>query len=125
MRQLKSNKGITMTVLVLMVIIMLILAGTVINLIVGDTGVIETAGDAKSQAETTSYKEELKVIEVQTMTKTINKGLSNSEYLSTFKDSVDKDNVFNNDEKQSKTTMKNQTTLRIETRRRLHLLCNK
>ena len=63
----KDQKGITLLVLVITIIILLILAGITINAITGDNGIIGNAGRAKEEAEIANEKEILEKATVQAM----------------------------------------------------------
>ena len=64
---IKAQKGITLLVLVITIIILLILAGITIDAITGENGIIGNAGRAKEEAEITNEKEILEKATVQTM----------------------------------------------------------
>ena len=64
---IKAQKGITLLVLVITIIILLILAGITINAITGENGIIENAGKAKEEAEIANEKDILEKATVQTM----------------------------------------------------------
>ena len=63
----KNNKGITLLVLVITIIILLILAGITISSITGDNGIIRNAGQAKEQTEIANEKEIVEKATVQAM----------------------------------------------------------
>ena len=63
----KSQRGITLLVLVITIIILLILAGITINAITGDNGIIGNAGKAKEEAEIANEKEIVEKATVQAM----------------------------------------------------------
>lgn len=65
-RQSKENKGITLTVLVITIIILLILAGVSINLMI-NSGIIKKAQDAVKKWEIASLEEELElaIVDIQ------------------------------------------------------------
>ncbi len=65
--QMKTQKGITLLVLVITIIILLILAGITINAITGENGIIGNAGKAKEEAEIANEKEILEKATVQAM----------------------------------------------------------
>lgn len=56
----KNNKGVTLVVLLVTIIVMLILAGVSVNMALNnDTGVVKQANDAKSQANRAEIIEEI------------------------------------------------------------------
>lgn len=55
----KENKGITLIALVVTTVVLILLAGTSINFVLGDNGIITKAQQAKMQTEFSKYKEEL------------------------------------------------------------------
>ena len=63
----KSQRGITLLVLVITIIILLILAGITISAITGDNGIIGNAGKAKEEAEIANEKEIVEKATVQAM----------------------------------------------------------
>ena len=63
----KNDKGITLLVLVITIIVLLILAGITISAITGDNGIIGNAGKAKEEAEIANEKEIVKKATVQAM----------------------------------------------------------
>ncbi len=65
--KIKSQKGITLLVLVITIIILLILAGITISAITGENGIIGNAGKAKKEAEIANEKEILEKATVQAM----------------------------------------------------------
>ena len=58
-KQLKTNKGITLVALVVTIIVLIILAGISINLILGDNGIITKAQEAKKAQEIAEIKEDI------------------------------------------------------------------
>ena len=64
---LKNQKGITLLVLVVTIIILLILAGITIGTLTGDNGIIQKAGKAKEETEIANEKEILEKAVVQAM----------------------------------------------------------
>ena len=66
-KELKENKGITLLVLVITIIILLILAGITINAITGDNGIIGNAGQAKEETEIANEREIVEKATVQAM----------------------------------------------------------
>ena len=58
-KQLKTNKGITLVALVVTIIVLIILAGISINLILGDNGIITKAQEAKKAQEMAEIKEDI------------------------------------------------------------------
>ena len=65
--KVKTEKGITILVLVITIIVLLILAGITISAITGDNGIIQNAGKAKEEAEIANEKEVLEKATVQAM----------------------------------------------------------
>ena len=63
----KQERGITLLILVITIIILLILAGITINVIIGDNGIIGNAGQAKEKAEIANEKEIVEKATVQAM----------------------------------------------------------
>ena len=63
----KNDKGITLLVLVITIIVLLILAGITISAITGDNGIIGNAGKAKEEAEIANEKEIVEKATVQAM----------------------------------------------------------
>ena len=60
-QKLKESKGITLIALVITIIVLLILAGVTIATLTGDNGILEKAGDAKTQTEQAKEDENLKI----------------------------------------------------------------
>ena len=65
--KLKNQKGSTLLVLVVTIIILLILAGITIGILTGDNGIIQNAGKAKEETEIANEKEILEKATVQAM----------------------------------------------------------
>ena len=65
--QEKNQKGITLLVLIITIILLLILAGVTINAITGDNGIIGNAGQAKEETEIANEKEIVEKATVQAM----------------------------------------------------------
>ena len=63
----KNNKGITLLVLVITIIILLILAGITIATVISDNGIIQNANDAKEQTEIAEEKEIVDRATIQAM----------------------------------------------------------
>ena len=68
-----NQKGVTIIVLIVMIIVLLILAGITMSAIIGDNGIINRTIQAKLESDSTSYSEELDVLEVKTKTEQISK----------------------------------------------------
>ena len=68
-KKVKTEKGITILVLVITIIVLLILAGITISAITGDNGLIQNAGKAKESAEIDSEKEAVETATVEAMGK--------------------------------------------------------
>ncbi len=67
MQKIRKEKGITLLVLVITIIILLILAGITISAITGDNGIIGNAGQAKEETEIANEKEIIEKATVQAM----------------------------------------------------------
>ena len=67
MQKIRKEKGITLLVLVITIIILLILAGITISAITGDNGIIGNAGQAKEETEISNEKEIVEKATVQAM----------------------------------------------------------
>ncbi len=67
MQKIRKEKGITLLVLVITIIILLILAGITINAITGDNGIIGNAGQAKEETEIANEKEIVEKATIQAM----------------------------------------------------------
>ena len=65
--KMKNQKGITLLVLVITIIVLLILAGITISAITGDNGIIGNAGQAKEETEIANEKEIVEKATVQAM----------------------------------------------------------
>ena len=65
--KVKTEKGITILVLVITIIVLLILAGITISAITGDNGIIKNAGKANEEAEIANEKEILEKATIQSM----------------------------------------------------------
>ena len=65
--KIQSQRGVTLLVLVVTIIILLILAGITIGAITGENGIIGNAGKAKEEAEIANEKEILEKATVQAM----------------------------------------------------------
>ena len=68
-KEIKGNKGITLMVLVITIIILLILAGITIGAITGENGIIKNAGQSKKQTEIANEKEIVEKATVEAMGK--------------------------------------------------------
>ena len=68
-KKVKTEKGITILILVITIIVLLILAGITISAITGDNGLIQNAGKAKESAEIDSEKEAVETATVEAMGK--------------------------------------------------------
>lgn len=68
-QRIKTEKGITILVLVITIIVLLILAGITINAITGNNGLIQNAGNAKESAEIDSEREAVETATVEAMGK--------------------------------------------------------
>ena len=68
-KEIKENKGITLMVLVITIIILLILAGITIGAITGENGIIKNAGQSKEQTEIANEKEIVEKATVEAMGK--------------------------------------------------------
>ena len=58
--RIEKQKGITLMVLVITIIVLLILAGVTISAITGDNGIIGNAGQAKEETEIANEREIVK-----------------------------------------------------------------
>lgn len=65
--QQNKEKGITLIVLVVTIIVLLILAGVTITALIGENGILNRAADAKTQSDISQTKEQIK-LELTTMT---------------------------------------------------------
>ena len=65
--KIKAQKGITLLVLVVTIIVLLILAGITISAITGNNGIIKNAGQAKEETEIANEKEIVEKATVQAM----------------------------------------------------------
>ena len=65
--EIKNQKGITLLVLVITIIILLILAGITISAITGENGIIRNAGKAKEEVEIDNEREIVEKATVQAM----------------------------------------------------------
>ena len=68
-KEMKEDKGITLLVLVITIIILLILAGITIGALTGESGIIKNAGQSKEQTEIANEKEILEKATVEAMGK--------------------------------------------------------
>ena len=68
-KEIKENKGITLIVLVITIIVLLILAGITIGAITGENGIIKNAEQSKEQKEIANEKEILEKATVEAMRK--------------------------------------------------------
>ena len=68
-KEMKEDKGITLLVLVITIIILLILAGITIGTLTGENGIIKNAGQSKEQTEIANEKEILEKATVEAMGK--------------------------------------------------------
>ncbi len=66
-KRLKQEKGITLIALIITIIVMLILAGVVLNLTIGERGIFNTAKKSGEEYEKAQLKEELelKILDIQ------------------------------------------------------------
>ena len=108
----KRDRGVTIVVLILAIILLIILVGISMSAIVGDNNILETAYEAKMDVEIATYEEELDIIGVYCSSEQINNGLSASEYINLFEEDVELDSVFEN------ATLERETAvlLRIQTK---------
>ncbi|MCI8384612.1 MAG: hypothetical protein HFJ33_07145 [Clostridia bacterium] len=60
----KTNKGITLIVLVITIIILLILAGVSISILTGESGILQKASKTKQETRKAEYEETLKIMQV-------------------------------------------------------------
>ena len=91
-----QNKGITLIALVVTIIVLLILAGISINMLTGQNGILNRAGEAKEKTETANKDEQRKLAQAEALMnteKTTYKGLTLPEGFAPTKiegeDSVD------------------------------------
>ena len=63
-----SNSAITVIALIITIIVLLILAGVILNMVMGENGIFGKANNAKNKTEVAQYEEELRmcVLELQT-----------------------------------------------------------
>jgi len=59
---MKKNKGITLIALVTTIVVLIILAGVVLNLILGENGIFNKAEEAKRRENETSAREKIEVV---------------------------------------------------------------
>ena len=64
--KIREQKGITLGVLALTIVIIIILATVTINLVFGDNGLINQAQTAKEMAEVSSIKEKMEMVKADT-----------------------------------------------------------
>ena len=65
MKKLKNKKGITLIALVVTIVVLLILAGTAIAMLTGDSGIMTNAQKAKMSTELAGYKEEVELYKAE------------------------------------------------------------
>ena len=65
--KIQSQRGVTLLVLVVTIIILLILTGITIGAVTGDNGIIQNGGKAKEEAEIANEKEIVEKATVQAM----------------------------------------------------------
>lgn len=77
----KTNKGITLVALVVTIIVLLILAGIVISLFIGNNGIFDRAKEAEEESKKASLKEELEfeILDVQVEKTTIGENATKKE----------------------------------------------
>ena len=68
-KMLKQKSGITLVALVITIIVLLILASVTINMITGDNAILQSAIQAKEQAEIDNEKEQLEIAVTKAMGK--------------------------------------------------------
>ena len=68
LNKVREEKGITLVVLIITIIVLLILAGVTLNMVMGENGLFGKANNAKNKTEVPQYEEELRmcVLELQT-----------------------------------------------------------
>ncbi len=81
-KNLRSEKAVTLTALVVTIIVLIILAAVSVLGVFGENGIFKSAITAKKDTEVAAYTEELKAIEVQTRTQQMKSG-SDFVYLET------------------------------------------
>lgn len=69
MRYLRKNKGITLIALVITIIMLLILAGTTINMLSGENGILKKASEAKEKSESSQRVEEERLANLEELIK--------------------------------------------------------
>ena len=105
-----SQRGITLMVLVVTIIVLLILAGITLSMITGDNGIIKQAKSAKQQTEIQGYKEELELIGIKV--EKVSKGLNDKEYMDKYEEEIKKDEAF----KEAEVTRKDDETIEVVTK---------
>ena len=64
----KMSKGITLIALVVTIIVLLILAGISVQMLTGDNGILNRAGDAKEESDEATIKEKVKLAYLEALT---------------------------------------------------------
>ena len=93
----KSENGVTITAMIVAVILLIILTAVSITAVrSSERDVFETAYDAKTGMEVSTYQEELDIIDVQCASEQLSNGLSAAEYITLFKEAMAEDSIFDN-----------------------------
>ena len=95
MKKLKNKKGITLIALVVTIVVLLILAGTAIAMLTGDSGIMTNAQKAKMSTELAGYKEEVELYKAE-------KYMENIEFEETSL-TAGKENLFYNTQESGET----------------------
>lgn len=88
MEKTKKERGITLIALVITIIILLILAGISIEMLAGDNGIINQAGNAKEQTEIANEKEVIDSASIQAMGKNKRGSLVEEEFQEAMDNNV-------------------------------------
>ena len=108
----KSENGVTITAMIVAVILLIILTAVSITAVrSSERDVFETAYDAKTGMEVSTYQEELDIIDVQCSSEQLSNGLSADDYISLFQTELAEDSTFENATVEKKTN----SSLRIQT----------
>ena len=71
---MKKDQGITLIALIITIIVLLLLAGVVLNMIIGENGILTKANNSKNKTEISQYQEELNISMLETQTEYAKEG---------------------------------------------------
>lgn len=109
---MKENKGITLIVLVITIIVLLILAGISIATLTGDNGILNKASTASEETKKKEYEEVLKIIGNKLRIDKIQNNWDSKTYLDEFEKQIPKEEIF----QEANINRKNEETIIVITK---------